>query len=79
MNDISNDSMFLPATHPQCGSCLWYRSIPNNLKVGFCTRFPPVAQPLPGPNGTVITWADFPPVKREQSCGEFKPNLKAMT
>ena len=70
---------FLPQVSPTCGICAHFHTLPSDLKLGLCHRFPPVAHPLPGPQGQVISWADFPCVRRNQSCGEYKSNLKAMT
>ncbi len=56
---------------PTCGSCKHFKSDPRNLQMGHCRRFPPVAMPLPNPRGGIMSWGDFAPVNREQSCGEY--------
>lgn len=64
---------------PQCSSCKHFRVQASDINLGQCMRYPPQVYPLPGPHGQIVTWSDFPIVKRKQGCGEYATRLDGLT
>lgn len=62
--DDLDDEEAVHATHPRCATCLFF--VHNVEDVGFCRRFPPLAQI------TQDGFSPFPEVDASLWCGEHR-------
>lgn len=53
-----------------CGACRHFHPTAD-LTVGECWRYPPTAVPMQNPMGGIGAASIHPPVKRQDSCGEW--------
>lgn len=60
-----------------CATCKHYSMDKDDFTQGMCRRFPPTCQFIMSRDGPV-TMAQFPPVEKDQSCGEHTPRLMSI-
>jgi len=58
------------AAKKQCDTCAFYQE--DNSTQGRCTRYPPTAILVPGPNGGVAQGGVFSPTTGTNVCGEWQ-------
>ncbi len=52
-----------------CETCHFYRPNPEQLEKGECRRYPPTPKLVNG-----VYFPEFPPVYKDDWCGEYKAN-----
>jgi hypothetical protein len=62
--------------HPKrCETCRYFDPPPAAGVTGLCVAQFPVAIPMPGPAGQIGAASLFPPVRADQRCGKWEPEL----
>jgi hypothetical protein len=59
----------------RCGGCAWFKpdlALVGKAADGYCHCSPPQVVVRPGPQGQVLLQSMFPPVQRNEWCGDWQ-------